>query len=359
MPRNRHIVPLAIIGVIVAAITVAQAFIIDWLPPADSTQAGRTFDLLWFLFWASAVFFVIVTTVLVYSIWRFRAKEDDESDGPPIHGNTMLEIVWTAIPSLLLVFVAIYAYIVLERNEALASDRIEVDVYAQQFAWAYGYPDDGVETGDLVVPVNRQIQLNLRARDVIHDFWVPEFGIKGDAVPGIVNRIYINPTKVGTYQVICAELCGAGHAVMRSRVLVKTQAGYDAWLRQARRQVRRTGAAPAPAPAPAPTPAPAPAPPAPAPPAPAPPAPAPPAPAPPAPAPTGDAAAGQQVFAQVCAGCHPNNGQQAGVGPQLAGAGLTPEVIQTTVTNGRGAMPGGLVSGEQLTDVVAYVTSIQ
>ncbi len=327
MPRNRHIVPLAIIGVIVAGITAAQALLIDWLPPVRSTQAGRTFDLLWFLFWASAVFFVIVTTVLIYSVWRFRAKPDDDSEGPPIHGNTMLEIVWTAIPSALLVFVAIYAYVVLNRNEALAADRLQVDVYAQQFNWEFGYPNDGnIATGDLVVPVNRQVQLNLRARDVIHDFWVPEFGIKGDAVPGIIHRIYINPNRVGTYPVICAELCGAGHAVMRSRVRVLSQADYDAWLAKARQQVT-AAATPPPAPGGATA--------------------------------QGDVAAGKTQFEQTCQGCHPSDGTVAGVGPKLQGRGLTAQRIQDQVVNGGGAMPGGLVSGKQLADVVAYVSSIQ
>jgi cytochrome c oxidase subunit 2 len=235
--KNFPFIPLAVIGIVVAAITAGQALLIDWLPPADTEQAERTFGLLWFLFWASAVFFVIVTTILIYAIWKWRAKDDDLEDGPPIHGSTSLEVIWTVIPALVLVVVAVYGYIVLDRNQAVAADRLEIDVYAQQFMWTYGYPKDSIETGNLVLPVGKQAQLNLRARDVIHDFWVPEFGIKGDAVPGITHTILVNPTKTGTYPVICAELCGVGHSVMRSRVVVVEQAEYAAWLAKSKAKV--------------------------------------------------------------------------------------------------------------------------
>ena len=237
MYKSKHFLPVVIIGIVVAALTAAQALLIDWMPPAASEQADRSFTLMWVLFWSSAVFFVIVTSVIIYSVWKFRAKDDDLEDGPPIHGNTKLEVVWTAVPSLVLIFVAVYGYIVLDRNEAVAANNLKVDVYAQQFAWSYGYPDAGIQTGILKVPVGRQIELHVRARDVIHDFWVPEFGIKGDAVPGIDHVLWVNPTKVGTYPVVCAELCGVGHGVMRSKVEVVPQAEFDAWIAKAKGQV--------------------------------------------------------------------------------------------------------------------------
>ena len=243
MYKKVPIIPLAVIGVVIAAITAAQALLIDWLPPAQSEQAERTFGLLWFLFWLSAVFFVIVTSILVYAIWKWRASDDDLEDGPPTHGNTKLEIVWTAVPVIALITVAVYGYIVLERNEAVAADRINVDVYAQQFNWTYGYPDAGFETGTLVVPAGRQVQLNVRARDVIHDFWVPEFGIKGDAVPCITHTLWINPTNEGTYPVVCAELCGVGHGVMRSEVKVVSEQEFQAFLTRSTGRVKAETAA--------------------------------------------------------------------------------------------------------------------
>ncbi len=327
MYKNVPIIPLAVIGVIIAAITAGQALFIDWLPPADSVEAGRTFTLMWFLFWCSVVFFVIVTSVLVYAIWKWRASDDDLEDGPPTHGNTKLEVVWTAVPSILLVVVAVYGYIVLDRNEAVAADRVEVDVYAQQFMWTYGYPGAGVESGDLILPVNRQAQLNVRARDVIHDFWVPEFGIKGDAVPGITHTLWITPNKVGTYPVVCAELCGVGHSVMRSRVRVVSEQDYAAWLAKSATKVKNAAAASAAAEKLETAP--------------------------------GDAAAGKTVFEAKCGGCHAALGMEAGVGPKLAGINWSDEQIRTQVKNGKGAMPGGLVSGTDLANVVAYVQSIQ
>lgn len=328
MYKKVPIIPLAIIGIIVAAVTAAQALIIDWLPPAQSEQAERTFGLLWFLFWLSAFFFVIVTSILVYAIWKWRAKDDDLEDGPPHHGNTTLEIVWTAIPVLALVSVAVYGYIVLERNEAVAADRVNVDVYAQQFNWTYGYPEAGFETGTLVVPVGRQVQLNLRARDVIHDFWVPEFGIKGDAVPGITHTIWINPTKEGTYPVICAELCGVGHGVMRSEVKVVSEQQFQAFLARSSGRVKADAAAATAAAKLESAP--------------------------------GDVAAGKTVFEAKCGGCHAGVGTEAGgVGPQLTGSTLDAAGIRDVVKNGRGAMPGGLATGAELADVVAYVESIK
>jgi cytochrome c oxidase subunit 2 len=235
--RSRHTIPLTIIAIVVGGASVAVALLIDWVPLVASEQGDRLEDLLWFVIWASIAIFTLVATVLIYSVYAFRAKPGDESDGPPIHGNTKLEIVWTLVPTLLLAVMAVWAYIVLADNEALANDRLVVNVTAQQFAWSYQYPDGSVGTGDLHLPVDRQVELRMRSRDVIHDFYVKEFQVKQDVVPGITTRLIIDPTKTGTYQVICAELCGVGHGVMRSRVIVQSQEEFDAWLSQAQQQV--------------------------------------------------------------------------------------------------------------------------
>lgn len=242
MLRSRHTIPLAILAIVIGGACVATALLLDWIPPVASEQGDRVDDLLWFVIWASIGIFTLVATVLIYSIFRFRAAPGDESDGPPTHGHTTLEVVWTIIPALLLAVVAVWAYIVLSDNEALASDRAVVNVTAQQFTWEYEYPDGSVGTGDLHLPVGKQVELKMRSKDVIHSFYVAEFHVKEDVVPGITTNLIINPTKTGTYQVICAELCGVGHGVMRSRVIVQTQHDYDAWLAQARQQVQDSGA---------------------------------------------------------------------------------------------------------------------
>ncbi len=228
---------MALIALVVGAITVGQALLIDWLPERAGEEAARIDALLWFLFWVSAVIFVLVTVVLVYAVWAFRAEPGDETDGPPIHGNTRLEVIWTIIPAVLLAVVVVLAIVVLEENEALAADRVKIDVIGEQFAWRMQYPDVDVESGDLRVPVDRQVELSIRASDVIHSFWVPAMRVKQDAVPGITTDLVFTPDKVGNYEVICAELCGAGHGVMRTRAIVMEPGAYEEWLSAARAKV--------------------------------------------------------------------------------------------------------------------------
>jgi cytochrome c oxidase subunit 2 len=265
--RSRHTVPLLILTLIIGGAMVLVAVFIDWVPVAGSKQADRVDTLFLFVGIASIAIFTLVTVVVVYCAWRFRVPESDDSDGPPIHGNTKLEIVWTIVPTVLLAIMAVWAYLVLSDNEALASDRLEIDVTAQQFAWQFTNREAGIASGDMRVPVGRQVELSMRSKDVIHDFYVKEFRVKHDVVPGITTSLVFNPTRVGTFQVICAELCGVGHGTMRARVIVMEPNAYEQWLTQAKAQVAQQaaqqqqgqgqggGASPAPsttAPAPAP-----------------------------------------------------------------------------------------------------------
>lgn len=247
MLRSRHTIPLIILTIVIGGLTAATAVLIDWIPIQAAEQAERVDSLMWFVVWASVAIFTLVTVVLVYSAWRFRAAPGDESDGPPVHGNTKLEIVWTLVPTVLLAVMAVWAYLVLSDNEALAQDRLVVDVTAQQFAWDFTYPGGEVGSGDLRVPVGRQVELRMRSRDVIHNFYVVEFRVKQDVVPGITTRVVFDPNRTGTYQVICAELCGVGHAIMRTRVVVMEPDDYEAWLADAETQLAGQAAPAAPA----------------------------------------------------------------------------------------------------------------
>jgi cytochrome c oxidase subunit 2 len=235
--RSRHTVPLLILTLIIGGATVASALLIDWIPAQASEQAENVDTLLWFVVWASVVIFTLVSVVVVYCAWRFRAKPGDDSDGPPIHGNTKLEITWTIVPAVLLAVMAVWAYLVLSDNEALAQDRLVVEVSAEQFAWEFVNREAGIASGDLRVPVGRQVELRMRSQDVIHDLYVKEFRVKQDVVPGITTRLIFDPDRTGTYQVICNELCGVGHGVMRARVIVMEQDDYDRWLARARAEV--------------------------------------------------------------------------------------------------------------------------
>jgi cytochrome c oxidase subunit II len=187
--------------------------------------------------------FAIVVAVLLYSVWRFRAAPDDDTDGPPIHGHTGLEIIWTLIPTVLVTAIGIVSAIVLAQNDALGKNVLHVNVTAQQFAWSFSYPEaKDLTSGILRLPVDRSVLLTLHSKDVIHSFWVPEFGQKQDTVPGLTTTLHITPNRIGTYPVICTELCGLGHAVMRTEAIVMSQANFDKWLKSQTKATTSTNA---------------------------------------------------------------------------------------------------------------------
>ncbi|MGE5272803.1 MAG: cytochrome c oxidase subunit II, partial [Verrucomicrobiota bacterium] len=167
------------------------------------------------------------------SLMKFRVRPDDDSDGPPIHGNTAIEIVWTAVPAILVTAISVVSSVVLVQNENTPKNHLNVGVTARQFAWSFTYPDEGgLTSAQLRLPLDRTVKLHLRALDVIHSFWVPQFGQKQDAVPGQDTTLVITPTKVGTYPVICTELCGLGHALMRTSAIVMKPAAFQAWVHE-------------------------------------------------------------------------------------------------------------------------------
>lgn len=176
------------------------------------------------------VVFVIVQGFLLYSIIRFNRQPGDESDGPPIRGNHKLEFFWTAIPALVVVFIGILSYQVLADIERPRGDKLVIEGTGLQYAWQFYYPDEDVTSAELHIPIDRQVLLKLRSNDVIHAFWVPEFRIKKDVMPDRVTETYITGTELGTYPIVCTELCGAGHAIMRSQVVVQSDAEYRAWI---------------------------------------------------------------------------------------------------------------------------------
>jgi cytochrome c oxidase subunit 2 len=230
--RRGSILVLLAIGTLAGAVTTAVAVLLPWFPDVASRERERIDFVFWFVIGICIVIFAVVAAVLLYSVWRFRAAPDDDSDGPPIHGHTGLEIVWTLIPTVLVTAIGVVSAIVLARNDALGSNVLRVNVTAQQFAWSFSYPEaKNLTSGTLRLPVDRSVLLNFTAKDVIHSFWVPEFGQKQDTVPGLKTTLHITPTRTGTFPVICTELCGLGHALMRSEVIVMTQAGFAKWLK--------------------------------------------------------------------------------------------------------------------------------
>ena len=205
---------------------------INWDGQEASTAAPEIDNLLNVMIVISSFVFSLVMVALFYALYKFRAKPGDESDGEPIHGNTRLEIAWTLIPTIIVLFGGGYSWSVLNNIEEPAKNPMTVDVFSQQYAWSFGYPGKGDvwSQGELHVPVNRQISFKMHAQDVIHSFWVPEWRIKKDNVPGITTTATVTPDKVGTYQLICTELCGFGHASMRAKVVVEPEAKWEKWV---------------------------------------------------------------------------------------------------------------------------------
>jgi cytochrome c oxidase subunit 2 len=241
--RRGSIVQLALFAAVAAALGVLLALLPNWLPVAASREAGRIQFVFWFVTGICIFIFAIVAAVLGYSVWKFRRQPDDDSDGPPVHGHTGLEIAWTAIPFLLVTAIAIVSAIVLARDDAAGANALRVDVVAQQFKWSFFYGCDPAqaaptnchkESDVLTLPVNRSVVLHMTSKDVIHSFWVPEFSQKQDVVPGIHPTLHITPDRLTDpkrgYPVICTELCGLGHALMRSRVQVVSAAAFAKFL---------------------------------------------------------------------------------------------------------------------------------
>ena len=228
--RRGSVVQLVLFALVAGGAASTLALVPGWLPTPAGREAGRIDFVFWFVTVICVAIFAVVAAVIVYSLWKFRAAPDDDSDGPPIHGHTGLEITWTAIPTVLVVAIAVVSAIVLAKNGNAGSDPLHVDVTAQQFAWSFGYPGhQNLTSGDLRLPIDRKVELRLKSLDVVHSFWVPEFGQKQDTVPGITTKLVITPDRVGTYPVICTELCGLGHAVMRTSAIVMKQSAFDAW----------------------------------------------------------------------------------------------------------------------------------
>jgi cytochrome c oxidase subunit II len=220
--------------------------LIEWNGTAASAERDKIDTLLDVMIVLSSFVFAIVLVMFGYSIWRYRAKPGDESDGEPIHGNTRLEIAWTVIPTIIVLFGAIYSWIILGDIESKASDRMPLNVTAQQFKWTFEYPAANVTSDELVVPVDRQLEVHITALDVLHSFWVPEWGIKRDAVPAgaggdeVDDVFEVTPDEEGTYAVVCTELCGIGHATMRAYARVVPQEEFDQWLREQQKEQAAT-----------------------------------------------------------------------------------------------------------------------
>jgi cytochrome c oxidase subunit II len=268
---------LATTALVLTGLWVGQG--VNLLPVAASSNAP-TYDALFrVLFSIGTTLFLGILIALGYSLVRFRRRNGDLGDGIALEGNLSLEIVWTAIPAVVILFVGIYSYDIYERMggmaplmdhaamdhaaidhaameqtvmakpasriwggigpaatlntaEAAMTPTLPVEVTAMQFAFIFHYPEGDITSGELHVPVGQPVELQMKALDVIHAFWVPQFRLKQDVIPGQPTVLSFTATRAGTYPVICAELCGPYHGGMRTSVVVHEPDDYQAWLQQ-------------------------------------------------------------------------------------------------------------------------------
>lgn len=249
------------------------------LPVAASPEAEAVDGIFQLMMTVATGLFLLIEGLLIYSVIRFRQKPGDDSDGPPMEGNVPLEIVWTAIPTVIVLIIAIYSFEVYNAmgglnpeasrdpgpqqvaqdsdsnqglqgliasasnyfalglgespgNQAKNLTPLSVDVNAIQYAFLFTYPDSGIVSGELHVPVGQPIKLNISAGDVIHAFWVPQLRLKQDAVPGRETKISFTPERLGEYPIICAELCGPYHGAMKTQLIIESQEDYQAWIQE-------------------------------------------------------------------------------------------------------------------------------
>ncbi|MGC9504115.1 cytochrome c oxidase subunit II [Baaleninema sp.] len=263
-----------IAGILITLISLWYGQNHGWMPAAASEEAPLVDGLFNTMMTIATGLFLLIQGAILISIVRFRQKPGDNTDGPAIEGNIGLEIVWTAIPVVIVLVLSVYSFEVynemggldpaasrdpgpqktaLAPGSAMAATldegqevalgvgaspatqgrnaQLNVDVLGLQYAWIFTYPDSGVVSGELHVPAGGDIQLNISAQDVIHAFWVPQFRLKQDAIPGRETELRFKPEVAGTYPIICAELCGAYHGAMRTQVVVQPPEEFDEWLR--------------------------------------------------------------------------------------------------------------------------------
>jgi cytochrome c oxidase subunit 2 len=247
MPSRRSLNVAALAALIAVALGILISYLIHWFPSQASTQARNTDRLYHVLVIASIPIFVVVVAVVLFSVWQFRMKPgEDLKDGPPIHGNTRLEVLWTAFPAILLLGLVGYSFVVLHENEAKPAREIQIGVTGQQFAWSYQYPPSvtggaPLNSYQLYVPKGESVYFNLHSKDVIHAFWIPAFRVQEDVVPGITTHWRATPTRLGSYPVVCNLLCGLGHSLMRSKVHVVTPERFHAWIKSQLSPAATTG----------------------------------------------------------------------------------------------------------------------
>ncbi|NEQ52351.1 MAG: cytochrome c oxidase subunit II [Leptolyngbya sp. SIO3F4] len=255
---NRRTI-LVLVGLAVADLLISlwmgqQAY--SWMPPQASAESVLVDNLFSFMTTLGSFIFLGVMGTLIYSVLFQQAAKYDASDGPPIEGNVTLEVVWTAIPVLLVIWIGTFSYQTyarmsilgamepramgiavteaasVEPTETAVENGLPIDVYARQWAWEFYYPDQAIRSTELHLPVNQRAQLLLSSEDVLHGFFVPAFRIKQDVVPGRQIAFEFTPIREGRYRLRDSEYSGTYFAANQTNVVVESAQAYQQWLTQ-------------------------------------------------------------------------------------------------------------------------------
>jgi cytochrome c oxidase subunit 2 len=202
----------------------------DLVPELASAEGALVDTLFGWQLYVIAFFFSLIVVLVLYSVVAFRRRPGDVGDGAYIKGNMPLEIAWTLIPLGIVMVFGVFSAKDLSKMMAHDPTELVVEVTGFQFGWRFHYPESGVTSSDLYLPRGRKVLFRITSTDVIHSFWVPEFRMKQDAVPGRWTELRVTPTEVGNYQIRCAELCGYAHAAMYAPVAVVEPADFENWL---------------------------------------------------------------------------------------------------------------------------------
>jgi cytochrome c oxidase subunit 2 len=205
---------------------------IGLFPKEASAQSVAVDQLFHVHLWMISFLFSLIMVTLIYSLIVFHRRRGETGDGAYLTGSSTLEITWTGIPLLAVLVLAYAGAKTLGAIRVIDPTALQVKVTAGQWYWQYQYPDYGVTSTDLYLPVNVQIDLQLTSVDVIHSFWVPEFRLKQDIIPGRTIDLRVTPTLIGNYKVRCSELCGLRHAYMEGAVEVVSQTNFAKWISQ-------------------------------------------------------------------------------------------------------------------------------
>jgi cytochrome c oxidase subunit II len=231
---KKHLIIVTAVAAVLAAGLALLSFNTDLIPYPSSVERESIDSFVKILFGIASIFFAIIITFLVYALLFFRQRAGVNEEGQPLKGNTALERAWTIIPLVIVLVLAAYGGIVLNRitSAGAAGSELEVDVTAQRFFWQFSYPAYNITSYELHVPVNQRLHLMMHSTDVIHSFWVQEWGPKQDIVPGMTTEVRYTPNKTGQYMVQCSQLCGYGHTYMTAPAVVTSAADFQTWIAQ-------------------------------------------------------------------------------------------------------------------------------